>query len=285
MYSTTPALVLAFFWILNFALLVDAGIYVLKPSARSTCHGGQNCTIDWLDDGSRPLVSAIGLCTFGLYTGKQKLVQAIPAVDVSITHSVTFMPNPAAGPNSDAYYIGITSTVLKDNSSTPYTAYSPWFSIDQMTGSFESPLPEATSKPPLPSTISLSTSGSTTVLSTITVGTLSTSLPPIGDPTPTSTKPVSTSKSTSTSKSSSPSKAPTASPSPTRLTTSIRPSSLSSPTGTSTVSPTSTSTGPATGTGNITPAPSPLTNGAVSRVLPCPALALLLLAPLLLSFL
>ncbi|KAF8062230.1 hypothetical protein FPV67DRAFT_1672707 [Lyophyllum atratum] len=176
MYPTTLALVLAF-WILNFALLADAGIYVLKPSAGSKCHGGQTCTIEWLDDGSQPLLSAAGVCTFGLFTGKQQLVQAIAPADVSTAHSVTFKPNPAAGPNSDAYYIGIISTTFKKDSDTPYMAFSPFFSIDQMSGSFDTPLPAAISAIPIPSSLTRSATGSgtatsrsTTKLSTITAG-------------------------------------------------------------------------------------------------------------------
>ncbi|KAF8893012.1 hypothetical protein BD779DRAFT_1436375, partial [Infundibulicybe gibba] len=67
----------------------------------STCHGGQECTIEWLDDGRSPLLTAIGLCNFGLFTGKQQLIQALPSADVATTHSLTFVPTPGAGPNSD----------------------------------------------------------------------------------------------------------------------------------------------------------------------------------------
>ena len=87
-----------------------AGPQVVKPTANSSCHAGRNCTIDWLDDGSEPLLPAMGICTFGLYHGNQvcwppatcdnkaecyiqKLVQSIPAVDVSRTLSVSFVVN------------------------------------------------------------------------------------------------------------------------------------------------------------------------------------------------
>ncbi|KAG5340236.1 hypothetical protein C0989_002468 [Termitomyces sp. Mn162] len=63
---------------------------VIKPEANSTCHGGQRCTIQWLDDGIRPLLAAAGVCTFGLYTGTMQLVQTIPPVDVSATRSISF---------------------------------------------------------------------------------------------------------------------------------------------------------------------------------------------------
>jgi len=90
MYPTFLALVLALIF-MDAALLVDAGLYVrvsprvlslgfrptrklfqvIQPSQGSTCRGGESCTITWLDDGSRPLLSAIGVSTVGLFTGKQ----------------------------------------------------------------------------------------------------------------------------------------------------------------------------------------------------------------------
>ncbi len=92
-------------------------IQVVQPLEGSTCEADKPCTITWVDNGVRPLLSSIGLSTVGLYTGHQvcwklttpmnaqcpvqQLVQTIPAVDVSTEHSVTFNPNPSAGPNSD----------------------------------------------------------------------------------------------------------------------------------------------------------------------------------------
>ncbi|KAG6878157.1 hypothetical protein C0993_011575, partial [Termitomyces sp. T159_Od127] len=77
-------------------------------------------------------------------------------------------------------YIAIISATAKENLSDPfslsYKAFSPFFAIDQMTGSFDTPFSEATSTIPIPSS---AFSHSTTHLSTVTVGTLSTSLPPL----------------------------------------------------------------------------------------------------------
>lgn len=46
-------------------------LQVIKPSQGSTCHGGQSCTVEWLDDGIAPLLSDLGVNTVGLYTGRQ----------------------------------------------------------------------------------------------------------------------------------------------------------------------------------------------------------------------
>jgi len=250
MYSTTLALVLAY-WFLNFALLANADLFVLNPASGSTCHAGQSCTVDWLDDGSKPLVSALGVCTFGLYTGKQQLVQALAPVNVANTHSMTFTPNAAAGPNSGTYYIGIISTSLKDSSGNPYAAFSPFFNLDGMTGSFDAPLAAATSTLPIPASLSKSSSVAQTGTLTVTVGVLSTSLPSLSPPT--ATLPV-------------PSAQPSSSSS--KMTTSTLPSA----------SPTGSGTKPA-------PTPTHSSNGA-SRPASFGGLAVvpLILAPLLFSF-
>ncbi|KAF8622399.1 hypothetical protein AX15_007051 [Amanita polypyramis BW_CC] len=125
---------------LSAALLARAEIYVTEPASGSTCHGGKSCTVQWLDDGNTPLLSSVGLCTVGLYTNHLQLVQALAYVNVSETHSFTFTPIPSAGPNSDAYYISFAPV-----SDMSYRGFSAWFALDDMTGSFSSPDPAATS--------------------------------------------------------------------------------------------------------------------------------------------
>ncbi|KAF5365250.1 hypothetical protein D9758_005399 [Tetrapyrgos nigripes] len=172
------ALVLAFL-ALDVISVVQAGIYVLKPASGSVCHGGQECTISWLEDGDSPLLPAIGVVTVGLYTGEMQLVQSIPAVNVAEAQSVTFTPIPEAGPNSKKYYIALTSTSTEVNG-TSYVGYSPFFELDGMSGSFDSPLDSATSSVPIPSSLTeTSASLSIGVISTRTIGTLSTSIPPL----------------------------------------------------------------------------------------------------------
>ncbi|KAF8624693.1 hypothetical protein AX17_007024 [Amanita inopinata Kibby_2008] len=154
---------------LKVALIVRAEIYVTKPTAGSTCHGEQPCTVEWLDDGNSPLLSAIGPTRVGLYTGNQQLLQSIQPVDVSKTHSFTFVPNPKAGPNSDAYYISFTP-VSGNVDGKSYSGFSPFFALDNMSGSFSSPNSGATSSSPIPSS-----SGSNPTNSTVS-GTGSTSM-------------------------------------------------------------------------------------------------------------
>ncbi|KAJ3746413.1 hypothetical protein DFH05DRAFT_943598 [Lentinula detonsa] len=157
---------------------VQATLYVIQPAAGSTCSGGSPCTVQWLDDGTSPLNSEIGVTTCALYTGDMQLVQTVPPVDVSSTQSLTFTPIPNAGPDSSDYYIAFTSTNLEING-TKYISYSSFFSLNNMNGSFSSPVASATSPIALPSSLAgSSTFSETTVLSTITVGTITTSLLP-----------------------------------------------------------------------------------------------------------
>ncbi|KAF9045306.1 hypothetical protein BJ165DRAFT_1528193 [Panaeolus papilionaceus] len=231
MYFNFLALALAVIF-LDLAQIVSAGLFILQPSEASTCTGGQPCTITWIEDGVSPLLTDVGVSTIGLYTGKQQLVQTISPVDVTKTRTISFTPNPAAGPNSDAYYIAITSTTAKGNNSIPYTSWSPYFRLAGMSGSFDSPLPAATSPIPIPASLTRS-SPSASVTSTITIGTINTSQPPIA----TSTSPLPRSTSSSTSQ--------------TRLTTSVRSTS------------TSTTALPSATNANVPPTPTPSTSGAV----------------------
>ncbi|EPQ51804.1 hypothetical protein GLOTRDRAFT_48095 [Gloeophyllum trabeum ATCC 11539] len=89
------------FIVLSTLNFVKAALYVVSPAAGSTCHGGQPCTVTWLDNGEEPLLSSIGACTVGLYTGTDELLQQIEPVNVGSAHSLQFTPDPAVGPNGD----------------------------------------------------------------------------------------------------------------------------------------------------------------------------------------
>jgi len=42
---------------------------VISPTPNTTCHGGQLCTIEWLDDGQQPLLDSISSCSVALFMG------------------------------------------------------------------------------------------------------------------------------------------------------------------------------------------------------------------------
>ncbi|KAN0125280.1 hypothetical protein V8E53_015644 [Lactarius tabidus] len=124
-------------------------LYVINPTTQTQCYGGQPCLVEWLDDGYMPLLTTMGPCQVALYSSDEELVQQIDPVDVSASHSLTFTPSPNAGPNSNAYYVQFTS-ITSSNPSQPLLAFTPDFSIENMTGSFNSPVPELTSTIPVP---------------------------------------------------------------------------------------------------------------------------------------
>ncbi|KAH7912840.1 hypothetical protein BJ138DRAFT_1111952 [Hygrophoropsis aurantiaca] len=103
-------------------------VYVTNPVQATTCHGGQACTVQWVDNGETPLLSSIGECTVGLYNGELALVQSLQSVDVSTSQSFQFTPNPSAGANG-GYYVVFTSNSIS------YQGFSATFTLDGMTGS------------------------------------------------------------------------------------------------------------------------------------------------------
>ncbi|KIK82007.1 hypothetical protein PAXRUDRAFT_832465 [Paxillus rubicundulus Ve08.2h10] len=107
--------------------LVQGYVYVTNPVQSTTCHGGQSCSVEWIDNGESPLLSAIGECEVGLYTGEYELAQALLSVDVATSSSFTFTPSPDAGPNGQ-YYLVFTA------SSVDYNGFSGSFTLDGMTG-------------------------------------------------------------------------------------------------------------------------------------------------------
>ncbi|KAF8830166.1 hypothetical protein HHX47_DHR2000477 [Lentinula edodes] len=144
---------------------VQATLYVIQPSAGSTCSGGSPCTVQWLDDGTTPLNSNIGVTTCGLYTGDMARIMM--------------------------YIVNNTSQRL-------ITV----ISLNNMTGSFSSSVASATSSIPIPSSLTGSSAYSETgVLSTVTVGTITTSSSTAGSSSATAT--IASSSKFSTSRSSS----------------------------------------------------------------------------------
>ncbi|KIM92162.1 hypothetical protein PILCRDRAFT_810171 [Piloderma croceum F 1598] len=153
MYSKLALVSLLAFSVID---IVHATLYVINPQPHSACQASKSCTVQWLDDGLAPLLSDIGVCSVGLYTGREKLVQTLSPVDVSATQSLTFEPDGKAGPDSDTYYIAFTSATLNNTNGTgPYQEFSPAFSLTHMSGTFASPVASDTSTKSIPSSLFL----------------------------------------------------------------------------------------------------------------------------------
>ncbi|OBZ76951.1 putative GTP-binding protein P8A3.11c, mitochondrial [Grifola frondosa] len=165
--------------LLSIFFSVQATIFVTQPAARSACHGGLSCTVEWLDDGEAPLLNDIGPCYVGLYNGNAVLVQQIEPVDVSSVHVLEFTPDSRAGPDSDAYYINFTTVNPIGNPPAHYSQYSPSFSLGSMTGSFASPIASDTATIQVPSTVLNAPPSSITSTTTIGSASLTSSSVPL----------------------------------------------------------------------------------------------------------
>ncbi|KAF8581226.1 hypothetical protein K439DRAFT_1354734 [Ramaria rubella] len=119
-----------------------AAIFITNPVATTIGQGGQNMTLQWMDDGAAPSLADIGPCEIGLYSGnmeQQTELQSIaPSVNVSTQMIQSFIINSTIGPNSPHYFIRITSLDLKDpqNPAYPYEAFSALFTLASMSGEF-----------------------------------------------------------------------------------------------------------------------------------------------------
>lgn len=120
-----------------------ATIYVTEPTASTICTAGTACNVRWNDDGNAPVLATIGVCSVDLYTGgvqQQTFLQNIGSVDVSTNAYVTYLPDATVGSNGNMYFVKFTSLAFKDpaNPTFPFTSYSAKFTLNGMTGTFNS---------------------------------------------------------------------------------------------------------------------------------------------------
>ncbi|KAF9224943.1 hypothetical protein BS17DRAFT_779332 [Gyrodon lividus] len=118
-----------------------ANVYITSPVASTTFTAGQQATVSWQDNGQSPSLVQFGNATFAIYVGnaiQQTPLQNIATVNVSTTSSIVFTPDGTIGPDSDEYFIRITSLTLMDPTQPQYPAeaFSAKFTLTGMTGSF-----------------------------------------------------------------------------------------------------------------------------------------------------
>ncbi|OCB92094.1 hypothetical protein A7U60_g576 [Sanghuangporus baumii] len=157
----------------SFLPTVLSSVFITHPYQDITCSGGSECTVTWADDGRTPLLADIGPSDFALYQGTNTLVQQLAAgldvsqtrvltfitlvqqlatgLDVSQTRVLTFIPNRNAGPNANSYWIKMTSLSAKNpnDTSQPYTSFSGFFTLDNMSGAEGSPIASLTTSLPI----------------------------------------------------------------------------------------------------------------------------------------
>ncbi|GAB1520309.1 hypothetical protein RhiTH_003383 [Rhizoctonia solani] len=122
---------------------VYAGPYFTAPVAGTTCTAGQPCVVTWQDDGKAPALKDFGDCSVGVYAGsaqQQSLIQNLAITNAQTASTVQFIPDPAAGEDSTAYFIKMISLNTADPTNAMYkaTAYSAMFALKGMTGKFNS---------------------------------------------------------------------------------------------------------------------------------------------------
>jgi hypothetical protein len=121
-----------------------ANVFLTSPTSGTTFTAGQQATVSWQDSGSAPTLSQFGNATFAIYAGnaiEQTLLQTIATyINVSGIASFEFTPDATIGPNSNEYFIRVTSMSYMNPSSPQYPeeAFSAMFTLAGMSGSFNS---------------------------------------------------------------------------------------------------------------------------------------------------
>ncbi|KAK0498730.1 hypothetical protein EDD18DRAFT_1070313 [Armillaria luteobubalina] len=139
MFSKPSALVL--FGLATSAL---ATVYITDPVGSTVWNAGDTVTVSWQDDGTSPTLAAFGASKFAIAVGnslQQTTLQVIAEnVNVATTSTLQFIPSANIGPAGDEYFIRVDSNSLKDanNSQYPALSFSAKFTINGLSGSFNS---------------------------------------------------------------------------------------------------------------------------------------------------
>ncbi|THG95475.1 hypothetical protein EW145_g7951 [Phellinidium pouzarii] len=117
-----------------------ATVFLTNPTSSTTCNGGQPCTIAWKDDNTAPLLADFGLAMVSIYVGnvnqQTQLQEITQSVNVVTTSTIQFTPDASIGPDGDMYFIRFEAT--NSTSTTPNEAFSAKFTLNNMSGTFNS---------------------------------------------------------------------------------------------------------------------------------------------------
>lgn len=145
-----------------------AGVYITSPVNATSLKSGDSGKIEWVDDGVHPLLNAIGPSSVTLYTGSDYqqtwLATIAENIDVSKQSSASYTVDPSWGPSGQYYFIRVTSNSLKDpnDSANKYTSYSAKFTLENMSGTFDSTILSQLSATSTPAGVSATQSKSST---------------------------------------------------------------------------------------------------------------------------
>ncbi|KAH7106971.1 hypothetical protein BKA62DRAFT_223737 [Auriculariales sp. MPI-PUGE-AT-0066] len=128
-----------------FVPVVFGNVQITDPNNNVACDGGKPCTINWKEGPAAPPLNQSGTCDFYIYTGnpqQQTQLQLLNStVDVVRVNTLKFVANPKIGPNANVYFIRAQCSVSDPvTPSNPLLAFSGFFTLNKMTGTFS---PEA----------------------------------------------------------------------------------------------------------------------------------------------
>ncbi|SPO22050.1 uncharacterized protein UTRI_02049_B [Ustilago trichophora] len=116
-------------------------IVVTKPVASTTGHGGKRLRVEWNDDGKAPSRRDWGRVNIYLATGSRDVQFKLQTLASNIsynTDSANYNVDASVGPNGGYYFLRFEGTNSSQTGGIPPMAFSARFSLDQMTGNFNS---------------------------------------------------------------------------------------------------------------------------------------------------
>ncbi|KIJ37053.1 hypothetical protein M422DRAFT_781919 [Sphaerobolus stellatus SS14] len=112
-----------------------AGVFMTNPTASTTAVGGTAFTINWQDDNKTPTLASIGPVEVGIFVGnviqQTEVFQINASVDVSKVSSLSFTIPTTIGPNSNNYFVRMTSLALPspEDAKFKYQSFSSKFQL------------------------------------------------------------------------------------------------------------------------------------------------------------
>ncbi|SNX83014.1 uncharacterized protein MEPE_01720 [Melanopsichium pennsylvanicum] len=120
---------------------VISTIVVTKPVASTTAHGGKRLSVEWKDDGDSPTRRDWGRVNIYLATGSRDVQYKLDTIASNISYnanSANYTVDASVGPSGEYYFIRFEGTNSSQAGGNPPMAFSARFSLDQMSGSFNS---------------------------------------------------------------------------------------------------------------------------------------------------
>lgn len=116
----------------------------------TTGSGGSSLEVDWQDDGNSPSRTTWGRVNIWLATGSKdvqyKLQQLASGVSYNLD-SAEYKIDPTVGPNGAYYFLRFEGTNTSTSTGIPAMAFSARFTLNQMTGTFNSTVMAQLSSP------------------------------------------------------------------------------------------------------------------------------------------